>query len=123
MQGRRGMKMSDDLDATILLPFAITVMEFEPIRGEGIAQVRCKAFDLSVVVAGEKNYVALLAQTRDQREEFAGAVFIMNEIAQQNQGGRMIIVKQLAQSGFDRFHSPKRDETPGHALAQLEAKV
>ena len=111
------MKMPDDLDAPILLSFAIAVMEFEPIRSEGIAQVRGKAFDLSVVVAGEKNYVALLAQTRNQREEFAGAVFVMNEITQQNQGGGMIIVKQLAQSGLDRFHSPKRDETPGHALA------
>ena len=74
--------MPDDLDAPILFPFAIAVMEFEPIRSEGIAQVRCKAFDLSVVIAGEKNYVALFSQTRDQREEFAGAVFIMNEIAQ-----------------------------------------
>ena len=111
------MKMSDDLDATILLPFAITVMEFEPVRGEGIAQVRCKAFDLSVVVAGEKNYVALLAHTRNQRAELAGAVFVMNEITQQNQGGGMIIAQQLAQTAFDGFHSPERDETPGHTLA------
>ena len=90
------MKMPDDLDAPILLSFAIAVMEFEPVRGEGIAQIHSKAFDLSVVIAGKENYVALFSQTRDQRKEFAGAVFIMNEIAQQNQGGRMIIVKQLA---------------------------
>ena len=109
--------MPDDLDAPILLSFAIAVMEFESIRGEGIAQVRPKAFDLSVVIAGEENYVALFSQTRDQGEEFARAVFIMNEIAQQNEGRRMVIVKQLAQSGFDRFHSPKRDETPSQALA------
>ena len=57
--------MPDDLDATILFPFAIAVMEFEPVRSEGIAQVRSKAFDLSVVIAGEKNYVALFSQTRD----------------------------------------------------------
>ena len=111
------MKMPDDLDAPILLSFAIAVMEFEPVRTEGIAEVRSKAFDFSVVIASEKNYVALLAQTRNQREEFAGAVFIMNEIAQQNQGGGTIIAQQLAQSGLDRFHSPKRYETPGHALA------
>ena len=74
--------MPDDLDAPILLSFAIAVMEFEPIGTEGIAQIRCKTFDLSVVVAGEKNYVALFAQTRYEGEEFAGAVFIMNEIAQ-----------------------------------------
>jgi len=66
--------MPDDLDAPILFPFTIAMMEFEPVRSEGIAQVRCKAFDFSVVIAGEKNYVALLAQTRNQREEFAGAV-------------------------------------------------
>ena len=111
------MKMPDDLDAPILLSFAIAVMEFEPIRSEGIAEVRCKAFDLRVVVAGEKNYVALLAQTRDQREEFAGAVFVMNEITQQNQGGGMIIAQQLAQSAFDGFHTPERDETASQTLA------
>ena len=88
--------MPNDLDATILFPFAIAVMEFEPVRSEGIAQVRCKAFDLSVVITGEKNYVALFSQTRNQREEFAGAVFVMNEITQQNQGGGMIIPQQLA---------------------------
>ena len=53
--------MPDDLDAPILLSFAIAVMEFEPIRSEGLAQVRCNAFDLSVVVAREKNYVALFS--------------------------------------------------------------
>ena len=58
------MKMPDDLDATILFPFAIAVIEFEPVRSEGIAQVRSKAFDLSVVIAGEKNYVALFSETR-----------------------------------------------------------
>ena len=109
--------MPNDLDATILFTFTIAMMEFEPVRSEGIAEVRSKAFDLSVVIAGEKNYVALFAQTRNQREEFAGAVFIMNEIAQQNQGGGTIIVEQLAQSGLDRFHSPKRYEAPGRALA------
>ena len=56
--------MSDDLDAAISFPFAITVMEFEPVRSEGITQVRSKAFDLSVVIAGEKNYVALFSQAR-----------------------------------------------------------
>ena len=109
--------MPDDLDAPILLSFAIAVMEFEPVRSEGIAQVRSKAFDLSVVIAGEKNYVALFSQTRDEREEFAGAVFIMNKIAQQNQGGGMIIAQQLAQPAFDGFHSPERDETPSQTLA------
>src|SRR5438874_321269 len=66
------MKMPDDLDATILFPSAIAVMEFEPVRGERIAQIeikrlelrvptpraesseRCSAFDLGVVVAGEE---------------------------------------------------------------------
>ena len=109
--------MSDDLDAAISFPFAIAVMEFEPVRSEGIAQVRSKAFDLSVVIAGKKNYVALFSQTRHEGEEFAGAAFIVNEIAQQNQGGGMIIVKQLAQSGLNRFHSPERYEAPGRALA------
>ena len=83
--------MPDDLDAPILFPSAIAVMEFEPVRGEEIAQVRSQAFYLSVVIAREKNYVALLLQTRDQREDFASSVFIMNKIAQQNQGGGMII--------------------------------
>src|SRR6476660_1337317 len=109
------MKMPDDLDAPILLSFAIAVMEYEPIGTEGIAQVRCKAFDLSVVVAGEKNYVALLSEARHSGEEFAGAAFIVNEIAQQNQVGGMIIAQQLPQSGLNRFHSPKRYETPGQA--------
>lgn len=53
--------MPDDLDAAILLSFAIAVMEFEPIRSEGIAQVRCKAFDLSIVITGQKNYVTLFS--------------------------------------------------------------
>jgi len=57
------MKMPDNLDATILFPFAIAVMEFEPVRGEGIAQVG--TFDLSVVIAGDENYVALFSKTRD----------------------------------------------------------
>ena len=57
--------MPDDLDAPILLSFAIAVMEFEPIRSEGIAEVASKAFDLSVVITGKKNYVALFSQTRD----------------------------------------------------------
>ena len=57
--------MPDDLDAPILLSFAIAVMEFEPIRSEGIAEVRSKAFDLSVVITGKKNYLALFSQTRD----------------------------------------------------------
>ena len=57
------MKMPDDLDAPILLSFAIAVMEFEPVRGEGIAQVG--TFDLSVVIAGDENYVALFSKTRD----------------------------------------------------------
>ena len=57
--------MPDDLDATILFPFAITVIEFEPVRSEGIAQVRSQAFDLSVVITGKKNYLALFSQTRD----------------------------------------------------------
>ena len=109
--------MPNDLDATILFPFAIAVIEFEPVRSEGIAQIRSEAFDLSVVIAGEKNYVALFSETRHEGEEFAGAAFIVNEIAQQNQGGGMIIVKQLAQSGLNRFHSPKRYKTPGQALA------
>ena len=59
------MEMPDDLDAPILFPFAIAVMEFEPIRSEGIAQVRSQAFDLSVVITGKKNYLALFSQTRD----------------------------------------------------------
>jgi len=42
--------MPDDLDAPILFPFAIAVMEFEPIRSEGIAEVGSQAFDLSVDV-------------------------------------------------------------------------
>ena len=57
------MKMPDDLDATILFPFAIPVMEFEPVRGKGIAQVGM--FDLSVVIAGNENYIALFSETRD----------------------------------------------------------
>ena len=56
--------MPDDLDAPILFPFAIAVMEFEPVRSEGIAQIRSEAFDLGVVIAGEKNYVALFSETR-----------------------------------------------------------
>ena len=40
------MKMPDDLDATILFPFAIAVMKLEPIRGEGIAQIDIKMFEL-----------------------------------------------------------------------------
>jgi len=40
------MKMPDDLDATILLPFAIAVVEFEPVGGEGIAQIDIKMFEL-----------------------------------------------------------------------------
>jgi len=59
------MKMPDDLDAPILLSFAIAVMEFEPIRSEGIAEVGSQAFDLSVVITGKKNYLALFSQTRD----------------------------------------------------------
>ena len=59
------MKMPDDLDAPILLSFAIAVMEFEPVRGEGIAQVRSKASDLRVVIASDENYVALFSKTRD----------------------------------------------------------
>jgi len=59
------MKMPDDLDATILFPFAIAVMKFEPVRGEGIAQVRSKASDLRVVIASDENYVALFSKTRD----------------------------------------------------------
>ena len=55
------MKMPDDLDAPILHSFAIAVMEFEPIRSEGIAEVASKAFDLSVVITGKKNYVALVS--------------------------------------------------------------
>ena len=53
------MEMPDDLDAPILFPFAIAVMEFEPIRSEGIAEVGSQAFDLSVVITGKKNYVSL----------------------------------------------------------------
>ena len=55
--------MPDDLDATISFPFAIPVMEFESVRGKGIAQVG--TFDLSVVIAGDENYVALFSKTRD----------------------------------------------------------
>jgi len=51
------MEMPDDLDAPILFPFAIAVMEFEPIRSEGIAEVGSQAFDLSVVITGKKNYL------------------------------------------------------------------
>ena len=47
----------------------------------------------------------------------------MNEIAQQNQGSGTIIAQQLAQSAFDGFHSPERDETPGQDAASLLAEV
>ena len=57
--------MPDDLDEPILLSFAIAVMEFEPIRSEGIAEVGSQGFDLSVVITGKKNYLALFSQTRD----------------------------------------------------------
>ena len=57
--------MPDDLDPPILFASAIAVMEFEPVRGEGIAQVRSQAFYLSVVIAREKNYIALFLQTRN----------------------------------------------------------
>ncbi len=40
------MKMPDDLDAIILVPFAIAVMKFEPVRGKGIAQIDIKMFEL-----------------------------------------------------------------------------
>ena len=55
--------MSNDLDATILFPFAIAVMEFELVRSEEIAQV--VTFDLRVVIASDENYVALFSETRD----------------------------------------------------------
>ena len=57
------MKMPDDLNATILFPFAIAVMEFEAVRSKGITQVG--TFDLSVVIAGDENYLALLSETGD----------------------------------------------------------
>ena len=76
------MKMPDDLDAPILLSFAIAVMEFEPVRDEEIAQA--VTFDLRVVIAGDENYVALFSEPRDQREEFVRPGFIMNKIAQQD---------------------------------------
>jgi hypothetical protein len=57
------MKMPNDLDTTILFPFAIAVMEFEPVSNERIAQVG--TFDSSVVIAGDENYVALFSETRD----------------------------------------------------------
>jgi hypothetical protein len=38
--------MPDDLDATILFPFAIAVMKFEPVGGEGIAQIDIKMSEL-----------------------------------------------------------------------------
>ena len=57
--------MPDDLDTTILFPLAIAVMEFELVRDEGIAQVDIETFDLSVMIAGEKNYVALFPETPD----------------------------------------------------------
>ena len=59
------MKMPDDLDTTIAFPFAIAVMEFEPVRDEGIAQVSSKRLDLSVVIAGDENYVTLFSETGD----------------------------------------------------------
>ena len=40
------MKMPDDLDATILFPVAIAVMKFEPLRGQEIAQIDFKMFEL-----------------------------------------------------------------------------
>jgi hypothetical protein len=55
--------MPNDLDATIFFPFAIAVMEFEPVRGEEIAQT--VTFDLRVVISGDENYVALFSETRD----------------------------------------------------------
>ena len=55
--------MPDNLDATILFPFAIAVMEFESVRGEEIAQA--VPFDLRVVIAGDENNVALFSETRD----------------------------------------------------------
>ena len=40
------MKMPDDLDATILFPFTIAVMKFEAVRGEEIAEIDIKMFEL-----------------------------------------------------------------------------
>jgi len=40
------MKMPDDLDATILFPCAIAVMELELVGGEGIAQIDIEMFEL-----------------------------------------------------------------------------
>jgi hypothetical protein len=57
--------MPDDLDTTILFPCAIAVMELELVRDEGIAQVDIKTFDLSVMIAGEENYIALFPETYD----------------------------------------------------------
>ena len=107
--------MPDDLNATILFPFAIPVMEFEAVRSKGITQVG--TFDLSVVITCDENYVTVFSETRDYREEFVGCGFIVNKIAQQNQSRGVIIAHQLAQPDLDRFHSPKRDEPPGRALA------
>jgi hypothetical protein len=91
--------MPDNLDATVLFPFAIPVMKFEPVGGEEIAQT--VPFDLRVVIARDENHVALFSETGDEREKFAGGCFIVNEIAQQDQSRGVIIVQQLAQSSLD----------------------
>ena len=115
MQSRRGVEVPDDLNTAISLSFAITVMEFEPISSEGIEQVEIRivcpwslTFDSNVVIAGNKDHVAVFLHTGDEGEEFAGGSLIMNKIAKQYQSCWMIIAQQFARSRFNRLHSPKR---------------
>ena len=110
--------MTDDLHAPARLRQAVPVMKMEAFGFPRIAEVD-RASELTVVIAGEGDQVAVRAEFREETLGGGARRAIVDQIADDHEMPRLIIREQGQKSLAHGLHPPHRHEATRCALADF----